>query len=114
MHLVTIAAAAAISFPTFAASAWLSCVEQSECKDCEHLEQLYNFSKNFCSSYKNPNNQTQGWASASSSGGWSSKNECVDAFVDIVSKCYGLKDGGKDLFENGSDMTVYFCNCEHA
>ncbi|PFH46849.1 hypothetical protein AMATHDRAFT_50732 [Amanita thiersii Skay4041] len=102
MHFTTIIAAAAISLLAPAVSA-ADCVQQSG----------YAFSRDFCKNYQGAQNVRNGWSSASSTGKWSSSGQCEDAFQNIISQCYGQKDGGKYDY-NDSHMTVYFCNCESA
>ncbi|PFH49045.1 hypothetical protein AMATHDRAFT_49019 [Amanita thiersii Skay4041] len=112
MHFATIVAAAAIGLLAPVVSA-ADCVQRSGCKQCESRDKMYAFSRSFCQNYQGAQNQRNGWSSASSTGGWSSSSQCEDAFQNIISQCYGQKDGGKYDYNN-SHMTVYFCNCESA
>ena len=115
-------------FATFANAA--NCSSQSGCKQCETNGSVWvtpsqmrlclelidlsrlNFAISYCGNWQNPGFATWGWASASATGPFKSQSDCLTAFDDIISQCYGNNDGGDYQYDN--TLTVYFCACEIA
>ena len=115
---LTVFATVAAAVATFAPSALAaSCYSQSGCQQCESESSVYAARQQFCGSndWSHSSSLSWGWAHVTLDGEFATQQECWDGFQQIITQCYGSKDGGIYTYDYNGDsarLDVGFCNCE--
>ncbi|KAH9895886.1 hypothetical protein C8Q73DRAFT_789684 [Cubamyces lactineus] len=94
-----------------------SCYSASGCQSCETETSMYNARQTFCGSDSWSTSSSLSWGQARVvlANGFATQQECFDGFANIISDCYGKRDGGVYTYsDSGHDarLDVDFCSCE--